>query len=138
MRAVMATGATGRMVELGEVAEPEPKPHEALVEVAAFSPNRGETFLLEQPRPGWRPGKDIAGTVIATGRRRDRTPGRPTSGRTPGSGGLGRAGGGLHRPTGGGTRRHRLSPSRLRFRSRDSRPSASCGWPDRSLPVGCS
>jgi NADPH:quinone reductase-like Zn-dependent oxidoreductase len=51
------------MVEVGDVAEPEPKPHEALVEVAAFSPNRGETFLLEQPRPGWRPGKDIAGTV---------------------------------------------------------------------------
>jgi NADPH:quinone reductase-like Zn-dependent oxidoreductase len=59
----MATGQTGRMVQLGDVAEPEPKPHEAVVEVAAFSPNRGETFLLEQPRPGWRPGKDIAGTV---------------------------------------------------------------------------
>jgi NADPH:quinone reductase-like Zn-dependent oxidoreductase len=51
------------MVELREVAEPEPKPHEAVVEVAAFSPNRGETFLLERPRDGWRPGKDIAGTV---------------------------------------------------------------------------
>jgi len=52
------------MVELKNVVERETKPHEALVEVVAFSPNRGETFLLEQPRPGWRPGKDIAGTVI--------------------------------------------------------------------------
>jgi NADPH:quinone reductase-like Zn-dependent oxidoreductase len=51
------------MAELRDVAEPEPKPHEALVEVAAFSPNRGETLLLEQPRPGWQLGKDIAGTV---------------------------------------------------------------------------
>jgi len=64
MRAVLATDATQRSVELGEVPEPEPEPDEALVEVAAFSPNRGETFLLEQPRVGWRPGKDIAGTVI--------------------------------------------------------------------------
>jgi len=64
MRAVMPTGATGRMVELKNVVEREIKPHEALVEVVAFSPNRGETFMLEQPRPGWRPGKDIAGTVV--------------------------------------------------------------------------
>src|SRR5215470_7911220 len=63
MRAVMATGPAGQRIELQEVAEPEPKPHEAVVEVAAFSPNRGETFLLEQPRPGWRPGKDVAGIV---------------------------------------------------------------------------
>jgi len=62
MKAVVATGSGGS-VELGEVDEPEPKPDEAVVEVAAFSPNRGETFLLEQPRRGWRPGKDIAGTV---------------------------------------------------------------------------
>jgi len=64
MRAVLATGAISGLVELGEAPEPEPKPHEALVEVSAFSPNRGETFLLERPRRGWRPGKDIAGTVI--------------------------------------------------------------------------
>jgi NADPH:quinone reductase-like Zn-dependent oxidoreductase len=62
MKAVVATNRPG-LVALGDVAEPEPKPNEALVEVAAFSPNRGETFLFEQPRPGWRPGKDIAGIV---------------------------------------------------------------------------
>jgi len=64
MRAVLATAGSPGLVELGEVPEPMPKPDEALVEVAAFSPNHGETFLLEQPRRGWRPGKDIAGTGI--------------------------------------------------------------------------
>jgi uncharacterized protein (TIGR02246 family) len=51
-------------VELGEVAEPDPRPDEALVDVRAFSINRGETFQLEHPRGGWRPGKDVAGVVI--------------------------------------------------------------------------
>lgn len=37
---------------------------EALVKVEAFAPNRGETFLLEDPRPGALPGKDIAGLVV--------------------------------------------------------------------------
>ncbi|MFG1812421.1 nuclear transport factor 2 family protein [Kribbella sp. NPDC049174] len=35
-----------------------------IIEVAAFSVNRGETFQLERPRDGWRPGKDIAGRVV--------------------------------------------------------------------------
>ena len=37
---------------------------EAVVAVEAFSVNRGETFLLERPPAGWRPGKDIAGRVV--------------------------------------------------------------------------
>lgn len=49
---------------LGEVEEPVPGPGEALVKVAAFSVNRGETFQLESDRPGWRPGKDVAGLVV--------------------------------------------------------------------------
>ena len=32
--------------------------------VEAFSPDRGELFLLERPRPGWLPGKDVAGRVV--------------------------------------------------------------------------
>jgi NADPH:quinone reductase len=35
-----------------------------VVAVEAFSPNRGESFLLERAEPGFRPGKDIAGTVV--------------------------------------------------------------------------
>ena len=51
-------------VNLGTVDEPEPRANEALIEVKAFSINRGETYQLEHPRPGWRPGKDVAGVVI--------------------------------------------------------------------------
>jgi NADPH2:quinone reductase len=50
-------------VELADVAEPEPGPSEALVAVEAYSVNRGELFLLEAPRNGWRPGQDVAGRV---------------------------------------------------------------------------
>jgi NADPH:quinone reductase-like Zn-dependent oxidoreductase len=62
MQAFRPDGA-GRVV-LDNVDEPEPGPDEALVAVSAFSVNRGETLLLERPRPGWRPGKDVAGRVV--------------------------------------------------------------------------
>ena len=52
------------VVEPDTVDEPEPRADEALVEVKAFSINRGETYQLERPRPNWRPGKDVAGVVI--------------------------------------------------------------------------
>jgi NADPH:quinone reductase-like Zn-dependent oxidoreductase len=52
------------MVRLADVAEPDPAPDAAIVSVEAFSINRGETFLLEAPKPGWRPGKDVSGRVI--------------------------------------------------------------------------
>jgi NADPH:quinone reductase-like Zn-dependent oxidoreductase len=52
------------MVEFGDVDQPRPLASEALVRVEAFSVNRGETFLLEKPPVGWRPGKDIAGLVV--------------------------------------------------------------------------
>jgi NADPH:quinone reductase-like Zn-dependent oxidoreductase len=48
---------------LADVPEPEPAAAEALVAVEAYSVNRGETFLLEAPREGWRPGQDVAGRV---------------------------------------------------------------------------
>jgi NADPH:quinone reductase-like Zn-dependent oxidoreductase len=51
-------------VTLGETAEPKAAPNEAIVAVEAYSVNRGETFLLERPPDGWRPGKDVAGTVL--------------------------------------------------------------------------
>lgn len=51
-------------LELVEVDEPRPGPDAAVVAVEAFSPNRGETFLLEGAEPGFRPGKDVAGVVV--------------------------------------------------------------------------
>jgi len=64
MKALIPTNDINDMVAFGEVAEPEPADDEVLVAVEAFSINRGETFLLEAPKAGWRPGKDIAGRVI--------------------------------------------------------------------------
>jgi NADPH2:quinone reductase len=49
--------------ELAEVPDPEPRHDEALVEVEAFSLNRGETRRLEQLEPGTVTGWDLAGTV---------------------------------------------------------------------------
>ena len=64
MDAMIPTGEEPVVVRTGKVAEPEVRGDELLVAVEAFSVNRGETFLLETPRPGWRPGKDVAGTVL--------------------------------------------------------------------------
>ncbi|MET9076505.1 zinc-binding dehydrogenase [Streptomyces sp. NPDC004232] len=64
MKAFVPTGDPAEPVVLADVAEPTPRPDEALVRVEAFSVNRGETFKLEEPRPGDRPGKDIAGLVV--------------------------------------------------------------------------
>jgi NADPH:quinone reductase len=51
-------------VELREVPEPQPVAHEALVEVRAFSLNRGELRLFQVRPEGWRPGQDISGLVV--------------------------------------------------------------------------
>ncbi|MFI2205465.1 zinc-binding dehydrogenase [Streptomyces sp. NPDC020192] len=64
MKAFVPTGDPAEPVVLADVAEPTPRPDEALVKVEAFSVNRGETFKLEKPVPGERPGKDIAGLVV--------------------------------------------------------------------------
>ncbi|WP_433252290.1 zinc-binding dehydrogenase [Streptosporangium sp. CA-135522] len=64
MKALLPTGGTEATVAIGEDDHPEPRADEALVKVEAFSVNRGETFQLEAPRSGWRPGKDIAGLVV--------------------------------------------------------------------------
>jgi NADPH:quinone reductase-like Zn-dependent oxidoreductase len=51
-------------IEVTDIEEVEPGAHELVIEVGAYSVNRGETFQLELPRDGWRPGKDIAGRVV--------------------------------------------------------------------------
>jgi len=64
MRAVINTPDQKEPVVLREVEEPSPAPNEALVEVAAFSVNRGELAQLKRLEHGWRPGQDIAGTIL--------------------------------------------------------------------------
>ncbi|WP_407841073.1 zinc-binding dehydrogenase [Streptomyces sp. DSM 116496] len=64
MKRLIPTGDPARPVEFADVAQSVPAADEALVRVEAFAPNRGETFLLEDPRPGLLPGKDVAGLVV--------------------------------------------------------------------------
>ncbi|WP_326769839.1 zinc-binding dehydrogenase [Streptomyces sp. NBC_01591] len=64
MQRLIPTGDAARPVAFAEVPQPVLEPGEALIKVEAFAPNRGETFLLEHPRPGLLPGKDIAGLVV--------------------------------------------------------------------------
>jgi NADPH2:quinone reductase len=65
MKALIAAGQAPGGVAFAEVDEPVLRPGHAIVEVAAYSVNRGETYQLERPRPGWRPGKDVAGVITA-------------------------------------------------------------------------
>ncbi|HEY2534826.1 MAG TPA: zinc-binding dehydrogenase [Xanthobacteraceae bacterium] len=64
MLAVINTPGDAEPVALGEVEEPNPAANEALVQVAAFSLNRGELAQLSRLERGWRPGQDMAGTVL--------------------------------------------------------------------------
>ena len=64
MLALVNTPGGSAPVELREVADPQPAPNEALVEVRAFSLNRGELRLFQIRPEGWRPGQDIGGVVL--------------------------------------------------------------------------
>src|SRR5579884_2339024 len=64
MLAFVNTPRNETPIELREVAEPQAADHEAIVEVRAFSLNRGELALLSMRPEGWRPGQDIAGIVV--------------------------------------------------------------------------
>jgi len=64
MLALVNTPGGNASVELREVIEPQPAPNEALVEVRAFSLNRGELRLFQIRPEGWRPGQDISGVVL--------------------------------------------------------------------------
>ncbi len=63
MQALVATH-TDVLVELRDVPEPTAAPNEAIIEVHAFSLNRGELSLLANRPEGWRPGQDISGIVV--------------------------------------------------------------------------
>ena len=56
--------APGGLRLADDLPEPVPSAGEALVEVRAYSVNRGELFLLQMRPDGWRPGQDLAGLVV--------------------------------------------------------------------------
>lgn len=68
MRAVVATGRPEQPTELREVDEPRPREDEAVIAVECFSLNRGEARRLASAEEGWRPGWDVAGTVLEPAR----------------------------------------------------------------------
>lgn len=63
MRALVADQSAPSGVSLREAPDPEPGPHEALVEVKAVSLNRGEVRRLPLRQDGTIPGWDVAGVV---------------------------------------------------------------------------
>jgi NADPH2:quinone reductase len=64
VRALVAVPGAPGGIELRDLADPEPVPNQALVEVRAVSLNRGECVTLrQQTEDGWRPGWDLAGVV---------------------------------------------------------------------------
>lgn len=64
MLAIVNTPNGSVPVEIREVPEPTPAANEAVIEVRAFSLNRGELRLMQVRPEGWRPGQDIAGVVV--------------------------------------------------------------------------
>src|SRR5580698_11428077 len=64
MLALVNTPAGPAPVELRQVPEPIPGPHDALVAVRAFSLNRGELRSFRNNEEGWIPGQDISGIVL--------------------------------------------------------------------------
>lgn len=64
MNALVAAAGKPGGIELRAVEEPAPRPGEALIEVRAVSLNRGEVRALGTADDGWRPGWDVAGTVL--------------------------------------------------------------------------
>ena len=64
MLALVAVPDREEKIELREVAEPEPRSDEVLLEVRSISLNRGEVNRLATAAEGWRPGWDVAGVVL--------------------------------------------------------------------------
>ena len=63
MRALIADSSAPGRIAFGGISEPVPTPGEVLVEVRAFSINRGELRMLGTAADGWRPGWDFAGIL---------------------------------------------------------------------------
>lgn len=65
MRALVADSSSPDGISFRDVPEPLPAPGEVLVDVRAFSINRGEMRMLRNATDGWRPGWDFAGVVAS-------------------------------------------------------------------------
>ena len=65
MRALVADSSAPDRIAFHDVAEPIPTSGEVLVEVRAFSLNRGELRMLGTAADGWRPGWDFAGILLS-------------------------------------------------------------------------
>ena len=64
IRAIVLDPEVPGRLAIKEVEAPQAGPSEALVQVAAISLNRGEALGAMIAEAGWRPGWDLAGTVI--------------------------------------------------------------------------
>jgi NADPH:quinone reductase len=64
IRAIVVDPEVPGRLAIKEVEAPQPGPSEVLVQVEAISLNRGEVGRAMQAAAGWRPGWDLAGTVI--------------------------------------------------------------------------
>ena len=65
MRALVADGSAHMGIAFRDVPEPVPARGEVLVDVRAFSINRGELRMLATAADGWRPGWDFAGITLS-------------------------------------------------------------------------
>ncbi|MBV9582843.1 MAG: zinc-binding dehydrogenase [Chloroflexi bacterium] len=63
MRALICTGDPARPLEMRDVDEPSAADDEVIIETKNVSINRGELRIVAS-RPNWRPGQDVAGTVV--------------------------------------------------------------------------
>src|SRR6476646_9421530 len=63
MRALVADSSAPGRIAFQDVPEPVAAPGEVLVDVRAFSINRGEMRMLRTATDGWRPGWDFAGIL---------------------------------------------------------------------------
>ena len=62
MRALVADSLAPGRIAFQDVPEPVAAPGEVVVDVRAFSINRGEMRMLGTATDGWRPGWDFAGS----------------------------------------------------------------------------
>jgi NADPH:quinone reductase len=64
VRAIVVDPAISGRLVIREVERATPLPNEAIVQVASISLNRGEVRRSQSAAAGWRPGWDLAGTIV--------------------------------------------------------------------------